>query len=243
MLSNQEAKRQRRQLFKEIAAEHKRKDRDTLKRLRHEIRHVKERRKAAMRDAVTFCRAGRVGARQRAKQRALELRAAAKEAIRLARIEERQAARLSCDRRKQEIRESPATSVEKARAAVKAERRYQKDLQRIEGELRARARKQRTTSVERSQESDDEVRQNIPADLLPLFERVKRSIKGSTRQSRTEAFMLYAEENPHEVVDAQEGLAQREIARLIREEAALSRAMRSPQRYKPTAAELAAIPF
>jgi hypothetical protein len=243
MLSNAEAKRQRRQLLKEISAEHKRADRETLKRLRHEIKHVKARRREAMKDAVAFCRTGRVEARERAKVRALELRAAAKEAIRLARIQEREAARSSCDARKREISESPLTSVAKARAAVKAERKYQKDLKRIESELRAKTRHQRTSSRERSSESDDEVRQNIPAELLPLFERVKRSIKGSTRQSRTEAFMLYAEENPHEVVDAQEGLAQREIARLIREEHALARAMRSPHRYKPTAAELSAIPF
>jgi hypothetical protein len=109
--------------------------------------------------------------------------------------------------------------------------------------MRARARTERSSARERLAESDDEVRQNIPADLVPLFERVKRTIKGSAHQSRTEAFLEYAEENPHEVVDAQEGLAQREIARLIREEAALARAMRQPRRYKPTAEELAAIPF
>lgn len=243
MLSNQEAKRQRRKLLKEIAAEHKRRDRETLATLRKQIRDVKQRRKGAIRDAVTFCRAGRVEARQRAKARVLELRTAAKEAIRLARIEEKEVARSTCDLTKREIRESPATSTEKARAALNAERRLQAELKRIEGQTRARTRQERSTSRERAQESDDEVRQNIPEDLLPLFERVKRSIKGSSRQSRSEAFMLYAEENPHEVVDAQQGLAQREIARLIREEAALARAMRSRDRYRPTAAELAAVPF
>jgi len=243
MLSEKEAKRQRRQLLKEIATEHKRRDRETLVALRQQIRDTKQRRKAAMREAVVSCRAGRLAARERSKARVLELRAAAKEAIRLARIEEKQAARSSCALAKEEIRSSPATSTEKARAALQAERQLQRELKRIEGESRARARRGRTSAAERAQESDDEVRQNIPAELVPLFERVKRTIKGSTRQSRTEAFMLYAEENPHEVVDAQEGLAQREIARLIREEHALRRAMRHPRRYKPTAAELAAVPF
>src|SRR6266700_3168557 len=49
----------------------------------------------------------------------------------------------------------------------------------------------------------------------------------------------YAEEHPGEVVDAQEALSQREIARWIREEASLRHAMRSPRRYRPTTAELA----
>lgn len=243
MLSNQEAKRQRRKLLKEIAAEHKRRDREKLAALRAQIRDAKGRRKAAMGEAVTYCRSGRLAARERSKARVLELRAAAKEAIRLARLEERQAARSACALRKHEIRESPASSPQKARAALMVERHLQRELKRIEGEMRTRARRERTTASERSQESDDEVRQNIPAELVPLFERVKRSIKGSSRQSRSEAFMLYAEENPHEVVDAQEGLAQREIARLIREEAALARAMRYRHRYRPTAAELAAVPF
>src|SRR6185295_17647714 len=47
-------------------------------------------------------------------------------------------------------------------------------------------------------ESDDEVRANIPPDLVPLFERVKRGIKGSARESRTEAFLRYVEEHPRE---------------------------------------------
>ncbi len=83
----------------------------------------------------------------------------------------------------------------------------------------------------------------VPSELLPLWERVKRSIQGSTRQSRSEAFLAYAEEHPGEVVDAQEELSRKEIARLIREERELGRAVRSARRYKATPEELASIPF
>jgi hypothetical protein len=41
----------------------------------------------------------------------------------------------------------------------------------------------------------------------------------------------------------QEDLAQREVARLVREQYALETAMRHPKRYKPSAAELAEVPF
>ncbi len=43
--------------------------------------------------------------------------------------------------------------------------------------------------IERQAESDDEVRSNIPPELVALFERVKRGIKASPRMSRTEAFL------------------------------------------------------
>ena len=44
------------------------------------------------------------------------------------------------------------------------------------------------------------MRGNIPPDLVGLWERVKRSIKDSSRMSRTEAFLHYAEEHPDEVL-------------------------------------------
>jgi hypothetical protein len=117
-------------------------------------------------------------------------------------------------------------------------------MKRIEGWAKKRKKEQaRVTAAEARQESDDAVRSNLPAELIPLFERVKRSIKGSSRESRTEAMLHYAEEHPDEIVEAQEDLSRREIARLVREEAELASAMRSPRRYKPSAAELAAIPF
>jgi hypothetical protein len=58
------------------------------------------------------------------------------------------------------------------------------------------------TRIERRGESDDEVRGNIPPELVALFERVKRGIKASPRMSRTEAFLHYAEFNPDEVLAA-----------------------------------------
>lgn len=84
------------------------------------------------------------------------------------------------------------------------------------------------------------MRGNIPADLVPLFERVKRQIKGSDRESRTEAFLHYAEENPDEVLAIIEERAQRELARLEREHVKEARSLR---RRGVSSAELGAVPF
>lgn len=49
-------------------------------------------------------------------------------------------------------------------------------------------------------ETDEEVRQNLEQTpgLVELFNRVRGSIKGNDRESRTEAFMCYVEEHPLE---------------------------------------------
>ena len=241
MLSEAQAKKQRKELLRDIAREHKRKDRARLAELRATIREAKSGRKTAMREAVTVCRAGRLAAKLRGRERALALREQAREAIKAARLEERLAARSTCNARKVEIRESAIFTAARVRETLKAERKLQRELHNIENRMRKQ--RVRSTSAERLAESDDEVRHNIPADLVPYFERVKRMIKGDVHQSRTESFLAYAEENPNEVIDAQEALSQREIAKLLREQHALEHAMRSPRRYRPTAAELAAIPF
>lgn len=45
-------------------------------------------------------------------------------------------------------------------------------------------------------ESDDQVRQNLAPDLIPLFNRVRKQIKASMHVSRTEAFQEYVEAHP-----------------------------------------------
>ncbi len=242
-LTNQEAKRQRRELMRDIAREHKKKDRATLGHLREAIRLVKTRRREAMIKVVQGCRVGRARARELAKARVAQVRAEARALVVQLRREEAAKARSRCTARKTRVATAALSSRAKRKHLLLAEKRLQAEIVRIEGWAKKRQRRHEKTALERRHESDDEVRQNIPEDLHALFERVKRSIKGSAHQSRTEALLHYAEEHPGEVVDAQEELSQREIARMIREEASLRHAMRSPRRYRPSSAELAAVPF
>jgi hypothetical protein len=75
----------------------------------------------------------------------------------------------------------------------------------------------RKISGEREAESDDEVRRDIPPELLGVFNKVRRNIKGTDRKSRSEAFLEWAEENPGEIYAMQEQEAAREIKRLVKE--------------------------
>jgi hypothetical protein len=62
------------------------------------------------------------------------------------------------------------------------------------------------------QENDERVAGNLPADLLPLWERVRHQLKGSGVDQRTEAFLQYAHEHESDALqalieDAEEKLA------------------------------------
>src|SRR6266567_4590617 len=83
----------------------------------------------------------------------------------------------------------------------------------------------------------------IDPELLPLFDQVRRSIKGSPHMSRTEAFLQWVEENPGAVLRAQEELAARELRKLMHEQRATGHEMKRAKRSHPTPEELAAIPF
>jgi hypothetical protein len=243
MLSDAEGRKNRRELMRQIAKEHKRRDRALLVTLRQKIRDVKTRRKEALCRVKGACRSGRVAARQSAKEKVKAIREQARIDVRQARKTEIENARARCKARKGQVRAASMSAKLHRSETLKAERGLQAELKRIDNWTKQKHREHRASAKESREESNDAVRSNIPSELRPLFERVKGSIKGSTRRSRTEEFLHYAEENPHEVVDTHEDLAQREVARLVREQYALETAMRHPKRYKPSAAELAEIPF
>ncbi len=228
------ARRQRKQLGRDIAAHHKAANLDKLRALRRAITEARQSSKRLRKEAVSLCQIGRKMARERAKQIRIEGRQKIREDI----IDDRAAARAACDGRKATIRENVKSAVARARAELKEEKRYQREIRGID--QRQRKERPKSTAAERRGESDDQVRDNIPPDLVPLFERVKRQIKGSDRETRTESFLRYAEENPGEVAAAIGREAEKEIARLQREEAKESRALR---RRGVSAAELAAVPF
>lgn len=228
------AKRNRKKLERELRAQQLRDQRQKLKKLRAHIRTQKKRRKAALAGARNRCRVLRVKTRERAMQKFRE----ALLALREARKAEISAARSTCAAHRKKAAETTDRAIARALRNLGSERAFQSEMRRIEQSNRERKRALFASKKERRQESDDEVRRNIPHDLEPLFERVKRSMKGSDRMSRTEAFLRYAEENPHEVIAAQEDIAEAEIRRLIRTEAKLAKATRARRHY-----DLTGVPF
>lgn len=91
------------------------------------------------------------------------------------------------------------------------------ERERVAAERQARPPKLRRTAVEARAESDDAVRRDIPRELVPVFDRVRRTIKGSPRKSRSEEFLEWAEAHPEEVLDVQAELAEADVERMIAE--------------------------
>lgn len=75
--------------------------------------------------------------------------------------------------------------------------------------------KLRRTATEARQESDEAVARNIDEALLPVWRKVKRTIRADAHQSRTEAFEQWAHDNPAEVERIQWEAAERDAERLI----------------------------
>ena len=227
-------------LWREIEREDRRKKRERLAELRIELRGARAQRKGAIKSAVERCRIERLAARERA--RALRIRGLAelREAARL----ERTSARDACAVSKGEARGKGA--IERRRAELAAEAKYQADMRRIERSNRARrVEHPHATYVERRSESDDEVRANVSAELVPLFERLKRGIKGSPRMTRTEAFMKYAEEHPDEVLSVIDDKTDALIRELEQQHREATRAVHRPRRRAAPrlATERVATPF
>ena len=74
-------------------------------------------------------------------------------------------------------------------------------MRRIESANRHRTQQaHRAVAAERRRKATTPGGYRVPDELVPLWERVKRSIRGSDRMSRAEIFMKYAEEHPEDVL-------------------------------------------
>lgn len=141
--------------------------------------------------------------------------------IRLQCRKAREKLRNVCGARRERARRE-GTEVVNARAREIQEERHLDKLQRTAGKRPASKGfkpigRVRNAGRERESESDDEVRRDIPPELVGVFNKVRRNIKGSDRSSRSEAFLEWAEENPAEIYAMQEQEAAREIKRLVKE--------------------------
>lgn len=199
------------------------------------------------------------GAKQECKSRAQSVREQADHAYeyavqlaKAAREAARKAQRDKCALRKAHIREEAAAKIAAAKRERDEEQRFRRQLGRMENWGRTRQ-GLRSKAKERRRESDDEVVSNIEPRLVPLWEQVKRTLRGSERKSRTEAFLEYVEAHPGEVVEAQLGGSERaqehefagEYARHLEEQAERRRPLRKTRaRRRHSAAEFeAAVPF
>jgi hypothetical protein len=196
--------------------------REKLAALRAHLRDARARRADALAIVSERCRAERLAVRERV----AAMRATAREGASHEVHAERRAARDACRLRQAEAR-AIAEPIAKARAERDAELAFRADMRRTERANRQRSQETpRTSRSERREESDDAVRANLPPELVAVFNRVKGSIRGSDRISRTEAFLAWAENHPSEVFEAIEAKTEAMIRDLERRERAAARSYR-----------------
>ena len=219
------SRRARKALLRDIDRDLKKKAQATLADLRARLRAARAAHKEALKGAVTRCREHRLAVREKLQAE----RAQALAELRAKGEAERGEARGTCAFDKGEAEKATRDAVEGARAELGKERTYQEDLKRIERGNRASSRTtKRATSAERRAESDDVVRGNLPPELVGLFNRVKRSIKAGPRETRTEAFLRYAEEHPSEYLESIDDKTEALIRDLERQQRDASRRTRNP---------------
>lgn len=220
-----------RKLQQELAGYLREKDRAELALLRARIKVARIERVQMLRGARQSCRTARAELIERQKGE--------RESFVARQRGERIAERSAC-----------STGKEAAKAGGAAlERRTRAELKEAKTQLRVerRAPLTRSTGRERNQEDDDAVRSNLPAELRPVFDKVRRHIKAKGKASRTEAFLDWAEENPDEILAVQQEKADRELKELLKQQREQGRTVRDARRYKLPPEELAklleAVPF
>jgi hypothetical protein len=223
----------RRKLQREIAASLREKDREALAALRVKIDAAKTERRQMVRAAREACRTALLSVRER---QAVERRR-----LTLEHQAERAGGRAACAAGKAEAKERGHGLEDAAKGELRDERVFQRQIRHA-----GKRPPERSTARERAQEDDDAVRNNLPPELVPVFDKHRRSFKGSPRRSRTEQFLEWAEENPDEVLAVQQAEADVALKELLRQEREVVRAQaRSRPRLsrKARARQLSDVPF
>lgn len=209
-----EVRRQKRQVRREIAADARKKLRAQIKALREQIREVKRSRRGRAAEVREQCRVWRASYREEAQRRRAELR----EILKGRRREVRDA----CLRARTRVPEEIAAEVEELRGRISELKIEAAEAKRL-GIAIERIERDRRTPAERRSEAEDEVRANIAAELLPVFEQVKGKIRAGARSSLTEAFLQWVHDHSAEVAEILYSGEAETLRELERNEAALSR--------------------
>lgn len=191
-----------------------------LEGLRGQIADIHKRRRELMARVVSSCKRGRA----RVKERIAEHRGAVKAALAKEVDEMRQAERNRCALRKARVRHQSESARERTARELRERRRAELVQARIERH-RARVTKEHK-KAEKHKESDDEVRSNIDAEYVPIFNVVRAKIRARPGMSRTEAFLHWLEEHPAESWQIREELSEKKLRALLKEEHEAARALR-----------------
>jgi hypothetical protein len=228
-------------------------ERRELSTARERVRAAGRAKRAAIREVRAWCRTARRRVREAAR--------AEREAIRSARARLREQSRTLAARyaakRASVLELCGARLAGVKRRGTDEQRKAIGELEQLRRDLavvRQRTKREReesrkrVTAKERARESDDQVRANLPPELLPVFAKYKHQAVAGPRRTRTEAFLEFIEENPDIVEEiAQqraEALLAADVAELRRQEREQARELRKARpRPKRRRAAAAGVPF
>lgn len=214
-------------LRQELAGYLRDKDRADVALLRAKIKVARVERVRMLRAARASCRTARA--------ELVERQGSEREAFVARQRGERLAERAACSAGKDKARTGGRGLEQQSRRDLAEEKKLQREVSAADKRLSSR----RSTTRERAQEDDDAVRSNLPPELRPVFDKVRRRIKATGKKSRTEAFLDWAEENPEEILIVQQQASDRELKHLLKQQRELGRTVRDVRRYKLPTEELA----
>jgi hypothetical protein len=212
MAKRKSAKAEREKLVNKVSRTN---DKAAIEKKKKAIGEAKTGKRSAIKEARTACKVDRE--RTNKKTRTAYKRTV--ERARTKRDEKRAAVRSRCEAGIRTVEETYTPTIKKSAAELAEERRHQKEIRRIDAANKDRQRS-RAKSWERMQESDEEVEQNLPPELRPVWRAVKGTIKAGGRRSRLEAFLERVEEDPDLVPYVQERLEREKLKQYEHEEAA-----------------------
>jgi len=186
-------------------------DRKRLQAIKAKLRELRKTRPVRLRQIREACRAGRSNARARIRTLREETRIALRESVQRL----REAERGTCETAKAQARDGFATMIAGAMRDREMQRAH---MEREYGRRRGAGRVSAAQlAKEARNESDDEVRRNLPPELVSVFNRVRSTIKPGRRRTRTEAFLEWVHDNPDEAHSIVFDAVERDVDRLIKE--------------------------
>ena len=210
---------QKRQIRASADADLRARARAYLRELRARIDAARADRKARVDEVRAVCRANLDSFRARIAALRAELREV---------IKEKREEIARCKLARYTTREAATRAVNDAIRVWAEERQLQAEIRRAEGRGK-NAKPAKITAREKRKESDDEVRNNLTPELVPVWEAMKSKIRPSARMSRTEAFLQWAHDHSADVArlmaDAAEQDADRRFAAMVEEEKRAAKAL------------------
>lgn len=220
-VSARELKANRKKIRRELAADTRRRVRARLAELRQKIRDLRGARKERIAFVREMYRSLRLEERERTRAKREELR---RQRAELASKSREERARLVAEYR--EKRAAIPRELAEERAELERQIRELKegarDDRRLDAAIAEMERDTRTPA-ERRAEAEDEVRANLPAELLPVWEKVKGKIRATRRTTLTEAFLHWVHDHSADVAEIIDSEGAASLKGMLAEEAAIAR--------------------